>query len=49
MAFSSTLEITETGISCTWQRIDYSISEAADNIRNAGLPSRLAERLFLGE
>lgn len=35
-------------LEATWQRVPYDIASAAAKIRAAGLPERLADRLFLG-
>ncbi|MBB5689404.1 metallophosphoesterase family protein [Roseomonas alkaliterrae] len=35
-------------LTATWQRVPYDIATAARKIREAGLPPRLADRLFLG-
>jgi predicted phosphodiesterase len=32
----------------TYMRVNYDIAKAADKVRNAGLPRKLADRLFLG-
>jgi diadenosine tetraphosphatase ApaH/serine/threonine PP2A family protein phosphatase len=33
----------------TWRRVQYPIEQAADAIRQAGLPEMLAERLYYGQ
>jgi diadenosine tetraphosphatase ApaH/serine/threonine PP2A family protein phosphatase len=33
----------------TWRRVEYPIDQAADAIREAGLPAALAERLYYGQ
>jgi len=39
----------DTGpLTATWQRVPYDVATAARKIREAGLPARLADRLFLG-
>jgi diadenosine tetraphosphatase ApaH/serine/threonine PP2A family protein phosphatase len=35
-------------LQATWQRVPYDVAAAAAKIRAAGLPERLADRLFLG-
>ena len=37
------------GWTATWRRVEYPIDEAADAIREAGLPGVLAERLYSGQ
>lgn len=43
------LEIDRNVRSFSWRRVAYPIREAADRITKAGLPARLAQRLFEGE
>ena len=33
----------------TWRRTDYPIDDAANAIRDAGLPAQLADRLYYGQ
>jgi hypothetical protein len=33
----------------TWRRTEYPIDEAANAIRDAGLPAQLADRLYYGQ
>jgi predicted phosphodiesterase len=37
------------GWTASWRRVDYPIDEAAEAIRDAGLPRALADRLYLGQ
>jgi len=43
------LEIKAYGKSFAWRRVAYPIREAAESIRKAGLPEKLALRLYIGE
>jgi diadenosine tetraphosphatase ApaH/serine/threonine PP2A family protein phosphatase len=37
------------GWTASWRRVEYPIDEAAQAIEQAGLPSMLAERLYVGQ
>ena len=43
------LELDLEGLTATWRRVEYPIDRAADAIRQAGLPSMLADRLYYGQ
>ncbi len=41
-------EVVGKNIKLSWQRVEYDVTAAADRIVEAGLPTRLADRLFKG-
>jgi len=43
------LDIDLEGWSVTWRRSEYAVDEAAEAIREAGLPAALADRLYYGQ
>ncbi|MGK2933188.1 MAG: metallophosphoesterase family protein [Solirubrobacterales bacterium] len=42
------LELDTTALKATFHRVEYPIDQAADSIREAGLPEHLADRLYQG-
>ena len=43
------LDLDLEGWTATWRRVEYPIDQAADAIREAGLPAMLADRLYYGQ